>query len=1054
MIAWFAGNHVAANLLAGLIVVGGLLALTGVKQEVFPEVRPDVVTVSVVYPGATPEEIERGICIKVEEEVQDIDGIDRITSTAAEGAGAVSIEFLPGTDIKSALNKVKSRVDAIDTFPEESEKPVIREVVRRNQVIDVVVSGPLDERELKRLGENVRDDILAIPGITYADLVVARPYEIAIEVSEDRLREYGLTFDEVAAAVRRSSLDIPGGSVKTSGGEILLRTVGQAYRGPEFKSLVLRSRPDGTRLLLGDVANVVDGFEETDRAARFDDEPAVVVQVFRVGQQKALDVSRKVHEYVDRENANLPGNVRLTPWNDDARILRSRIDLLVRNGIAGFVLVFLILAMFLKLRLAFWVAIGIPISFLGAIWLMPTLGVSVNLISLFAFIVVLGLAVDDAIVMGESIYWEIEKKKYGVAAAITGAARVYRPVIFGVLTTVAAFSPMLFLPGATGKIWRVIPMIVIPTLLFSLVESLFVLPAHLSTVHERGGPRTGIGARWQAFQDGFDRRLRWFVESVYRPSLELALQYRYTAFAIGVATVLITAGFVGGGLIKFQFFPSPAAERVVGLVTMPLGTPRAQTEAALARMEEAARTVTSEVRAEYGDAAVKHILVSFGEQPYRSQQRGPAGSGPSQTGEHVGEVDLELAAMDDIELDADAIARRWRELVGSIPDALEVTFTSKLFTSGEALNFQLSSNRLDELQAAANELKLALNGYPGVTDVTDTWRSGKDEIKLQIRPQAEALGLSLGDLGRQVRQAFYGLEAQRVQRGRDEVKVMVRLPESERRSLGDLERLRVRAPGGVEVPFGAVAIAEEGRGFSTISRADRARVISVTGDVDATRGNSSEITAAVREKELPRILANHPGVTYSLEGEQRQQSETLGALRRGFLLALFAIFALLAIPLRSYSQPIIIMSAIPFGFAGAIWGHMILGMPLTMLSAAGFVALSGVVVNDSLVMVDYVNRAREEGADVMEASRLAGVARFRAILLTSLSTFAGVTPLLLERSLQAQFLKPLAVSLGFGVMFATFVTLVLVPVWYAILHDVHDLFGRIFSGSRRHTEAT
>ena len=1072
VVAWFAQNHVAANLLMLVFVVGGLVTASTLKQEVFPEVRPDMITVSVVYPGAAPAEVESGVCVRIEEEIQGTEGIERLTSVASEGLGVVSAELVTGTDATRALDEIKALIDALDTLPDEVEEPIVQQAVNKRQVIDVVVSARADERSLKTLGERVRDEITALPGITHADLSIARPYEITIEVSEASLRRFGLTFEQVANAIRRSSLDLPGGSVKTEGGEILLRSVGQAYTGRDFETLSVLTRRDGTRVRVSDVATVVDGFEDTGRSARFDGDAAVMVQVFRVGQQRALDVSAAVHRYVEQAQERLPGGVTLTPWNDDAAILKSRLDLLIRNGRTGFLLVFVILALFLRMRLAFWVSLGIPISFLAAIWMMPALDVSLNLISLFAFIVVLGLAVDDAIVVGESIHQRNERGEHGVRAAAEGTWEVMTPVVFAVLTTVAAFSPLLFLEGNMGKVFRVIPVIVIPVLCFSLVESLFVLPAHLAAEASifawlgaparfvrRVFPAAGRAAhavsdRWDRIQGGFDRGLSAFVGNAYEPTLRYALRARYLVLAIATATLFVTVGLVGGGWIRFTFFPPAKAEDVVALLTMPLGTPRERTEAALARVEDAVDTLRAEAEAEFGEGAFRHVLTSFGEQPYRSRQRQNAGGGSGAlAGEHVGEVNIELAPFEDMPLDGVEIARRWRELVGQIPEAVELTFTSSLFSSGEPINVELASNRTQELQVVAEEVQAALAAFPGVYDITDTFRRGKGEIRLSVKPEAESLGISLSDLARQVRQAFHGEEAQRIQRGRDDVKVMVRLPQESRRSIGDLENLRIRAPGGVEVPLSTVADAEMGRGFSTIRRTDRRRVINVTADVDLERTNAGEVLAALAANELPRILADHPDVTYSFEGEQRQQTDTIGSLRRGFLVAMFVVFALLAIPLRSYTQPLIIMAVIPFGFVGAVLGHLLLRMDLTMLSMAGFVALSGVVVNDSLVLVDFVNRARREGYSLVDAVRRAGTQRFRAILLTSLSTFAGVTPLLLERSMQAQFLKPLAVSMGFGVMFATAVTLVLVPVAYFVLEDLHGLGQRLELGDAEPKEA-
>ncbi len=1054
-IAWFAENSVSANLLMFLILGGGLWTAMSLKQEIFPEFSSDLITVSVVYLGAAPEEVEEGVCIRIEEEIQSLEGIKRITSTAVEGVGVVTVELLPGVDTRKLLDDIKNRVDAIDTFPEETEKPVIQEVIVRRQVINVAILGNADEVTLKYLGERVRDEIAALPGITQVELSNARPYEISIEVSEDALQRYGLTFDEVVRAVRRSSLDLPGGSVKTSGGEILLRTKGQAYRGPEFDELVLRSFPDGTRLRLGDVAQVVDGFADTDQSARFDSKPSVMVQVFRVGEENALEIAEAIKDYVSQAQPRMPEGITLTIWQDFSRILRGRLDLLIRNGRAGLVLVFLSLALFLRLRLAFWVALGIPISFLGAIWLMPTFDVSINLISLFAFIAVLGIVVDDAIVIGENIYTHQQRGKKGLRAAVDGAQELAMPVIFAVMTTVAAFAPLLSVPGNMGKIMKFIPLIVIPTLLFSLVESLFILPAHLSHSRSKGHPDPSRGIRgiWGRFQEGFAGKLRRFIDTVYRPILELGLRWRYLTLAIGVSILLITFGLVGGGWIKFLFFPNVDAANVVALLTMPQGTPVEVTADAVRRLEESAQKLRKELEAEGGGihhGVFRHVLASIGEHPFSASQSPPGQSTSSFSGAHLGEVNIELAPSEERSITSPEIASRWRNLTGPIPDAQELTFTSSLFSTGEAINIQLAVpdrfNRgldYDQLKVVADELKRRLNNYSGVIDIRDSFRPGKQEVELSITPAAEALGLSLSDLARQVRQAFYGEEAQRIQRGRDDIRVMVRYPADGRRSLGDLENMRIRTPSGGEVPFSVAATAKLGRGYAAIQRTDRRRTVNVTADVDHSKANANEILADLTGSALPKLLADHPGISYSLEGEQREQSETLDGLKHGFGIALLMIYALLAVPFRSYIQPLIVMAAIPFGMVGAIWGHIIMGMDLTILSMFGIVALTGVVVSDSLIMVDFVNRTRADGTPIEKALRQAGVARFRPILLTSLTTFAGLTPLLLERSLQAQFLIPMAISLGFGVLFATFITLLLVPVGYFILEDLKHLGARL-----------
>jgi multidrug efflux pump subunit AcrB len=1041
--AWFARNGVVANLLMFLIVALGVLTISRLRLEVFPEISVDVVTVSVEYRGAAPEEVEEGVCVRIEEAVQDLDGIKKLTSSASEGQGTVTIEVETGYDTREVLDDVKSRVDAIDTFPEETEKPVIQEVTNRFQVINVSIAGDTDELTLKLLGEKVRDELTLLPQITQVELQNARPYEISIEVSEDALRRYGLSFDDVAQAVRRSSLDLPGGSVKTEGGEILLRTKGQAYRGPEFERLTLLTRPDGSRLKLSDVARVVDGFADTDQAARLDGEPSVLVQVYRVGDQNALEVVAAVKQYVEKIRAELPEGVKIITWADAAAILESRMDLLVRNAMSGLMLVFIVLALFLRLRLAFWVTLGIPISFLGAIAMMPQLDVSINMISLFSFILVLGIVVDDAIVIGENIFSKQKEVRSGLSGAIAGAQEVMIPVIFGVLTSVAAFAPMLFVPGTNGKIWRVIPCIVIPTLLFSLVESQLILPAHLShhrPPKERSRPNLLLRA-WNGFFDFFGNGLEWFVQKLYRPALGFAVEWRYLTAAVALATLLITLGLVGGGFVKFVFFPVVESDNIVANLTMPMETPVEVTAGAMERLEESAAQLEKEILEKQGNSPYVHVLTSIGEQPFRTQASRNAGSrSAAYSGAHLGEVNIELIPSEQRDITSSEMASRWRELTGGIPGAVELTFTSDLIGGSKAIDIQLAGPDIDELREAASGIKAQLSEYPGVIDISDSFRGGKPEVKLDITSEAESLGLTLQDLGRQVRQGFFGEEAQRIQRGRDDIRVMVRYPEQQRRSLGDLESMRIRTPDGGAVPFSTVARAEMGRGFATINRVDRQRAVNVTAEVDESTANANEVIADLQATVLPQLMENYPAVRYTFEGEQRDQMESVDGLFRGFVVAMFAIYAMMAIPFRSYLQPLIVMSAVPFGIVGAIWGHILLGLDVSLLSLCGVIALAGVVVNDSLVLVNFINTHREQSGRIKRSVIEAGVTRFRPILLTSLTTAAGVTPLMMERSVQAQFLIPMAVALAFGVLFSTFITLGLVPALYVILEDIQRMF--------------
>ncbi len=1037
VIAWFVRNRVAANVLMVAIMAGGLFSIPGLQVEVFPEFSMDRVTVTVPYPGAAPEEVEEGICQRIEEELDGLSGARRLTSVAAEGVGTVSVELVRGAQVRAVLSDVKSRVDAIESFPKQAERPVVSEFVPRAQVINVAVFGDASERTLKELTRGVRDDLLALDGITQVVMTVARPDEVSLELDEAAMQRFGLSFDAVAAAVRSSSIDLPGGAVRAEGGEVLLRTAGQAHRGDEFASIVVRTRPDGTRLTLGEVARVVDGFAETDQAARFDGKPGMILQVFRVGNQNALEIADAVSEYVALAAPSMPEGIEITTWRDDARYLRGRLQTLLDSGWKGLVLVFLVLTLFLRFRLSFWVTLGIPMSFLGTLMVMLLLGVSINVLSLFAFIIVLGIVVDDAIVVGESVYQRIQMGESGERAAILGTRQVAVPVTFAVLTSVAAFAPMAALSGFTGKIWRVIPLVVIPTLLFSLIESKLVLPAHL--VHLRTTtPRLRILRAWRSFQGLFSSGLEHFVQRVYRPSVAFLLRWRYATIAGGVATVLVTGGMAGGGVIGFAFFPKLPADDIACQLTMPLGTPSAVTEQAVNALAQAALAVASEVEQETGGTVVLHVLASVGEQPWRAAQQHNSGRFEDKiTGGHLGEVHVALVPAEERGgPDPGELVRRWRQKAGPIPGAEEVSFTSDLMGAGAAIDVQLVAENVEDLLSAAHELEATLEGFPGVYDVTDSFRAGKRQIELEINPEAEAAGLTLADLGRQVRQAYYGEEVQRVQRGREEVKVMLRYPAEDRRSLASLESMRVRLPDGAVLPFETVAKATEGRAWPTITRVERRRTLNVTAEVDPVGGDARGIRSTLEDEVLPALVAAHPEISWGFEGEQKEQRETLEGLARNFVLALLAIYALMAIPFRSYLQPLIVMTAIPFGMVGAFWGHLIVGLDMNVLSLCGMIALAGVVVNDNLVLVDAINRRRAQGSDLVTAVKEAGVRRFRPILLTSLTTFAGLTPLMSVESLQAQFLIPMAVSLAYGVLFATAVSLVLVPCLYLVLEDL------------------
>ncbi len=1038
MISWFARNQVAANLLMVAILALGAWSLSSrIPLEVFPSFENDIVDITMSYRGATPTEVEETIVIRIEEAIADLEGIKKITSSANEGVGQVMVEIESNLEPRDMLDDIKNRVDTIIGFPTDVEKPNYKVQSHLREVISVAVVADLPEKNLRKLGEQVRDDIAALPEISLADLQGIRAYEMAIEVSENTLDRYGLTFDQVLKAVQRSSLDQPAGSIKTNAGEILLRTKGQAYNAEDFAQISVINRQDGTRLTLGEIATIRDGFEEETKYTIFNGQPAVMVEVFRTGQQNAIEIAAAVRDYVLEKNDQLPEGVTLHYWRDRSQVVKQRLQTLTKSAWQGGLLVFLCLTLFLRFSVAVWVCVGIPISFMGALAIMPEMGMTLNLISLFAFILVLGIVVDDAIITGENIYSHIKKgDQKGLEAAITGAQEVSVPVTFGLLTTLAAFSPLLMIEGVRGAIFAQIPMIVIPVLLFSWVESKLILPAHLSHTRIKTPEETSLLTRLQeVFADGLERLMKFF----YQPLLSLTLSYRYLTFAIFIAVSFVILSFVISGRYGFTFFPKVQSEIVRATLRMQVGTSEEVTKKYVEKMNSTAEILQQKYTdEETDDSAIKNIMTSIGWTSWGNHSGGITRGNPE-----LGQVSLELTPPEErtVSLSTFEFVEEWRKAIGPIPGVKELNLRAELARGGSPIDVQLTGDDFTVLKKVIMEIRERLREYPGVFDIQDSLEDGKTEIELAIRPEAELLAISSSDLGRQVRYAFFGAEAQRIQRGRDDVRVMIKYPREERRSIGDLDKMRIRTIDGQQIPIGNVTEIKPRLGFSTISRVDRHRAVNVTADIDKETVDLNKITVDLTTL-LEEIRLRYPEVRYTLEGEQREQRESFGSLYYGGLFVLFFVYALLAIPLKSYLQPMVVMIVIPFSLVGAILGHMLLGMSLSIMSAMGILALAGVVVNDSLVLVDWINRRKAEGVKITEAVKMAGSARFRPILLTSLTTFAGLAPLIWEKSTQAQFLIPMAVSLGFGILYATLLSLILVPTAYLILNDLKTLFSR------------
>ena len=1047
-IAWMARNHVAANLLMVFVLLTGVLGMIRLKKETFPEINLDQIQIQVPYRGASPEDVEDGVVRRIEERLTGLEGIRKINSTASEGVAVVNVELELGADMEKLVDDVKNEIDRIDTFPAETEEPVIKEVVRSNRVIDVVLFGDVSERALKVAAERVRDDLRASGNVSQVELIGVRTDEISIEVSEAALRRHGLSLGAIAEAVRRTSLDLPGGSVKGDQGQVLVRTKGLLYDGRDYEDVVVQTRPDGTRLTIGQVGRVVDGFEDSDLVSRFQGRPAAVVGIYRTGAESALEISDYVKQYVAESQGSLPAGIDIGYVRDDARLLRSRLDLLLRNAQLGLVLVFIVLSLFLDLRLAFWVMMGIPISFLGSFLLIEPFAVSINMISLFAFIVALGIVVDDAIVVGENIFAHRERGKGFVEAAIDGTLEVGKPVVFTILTSVAAFMPLAFVEGMMGKFMYVIPVIVVSVLLMSLVEALYILPAHLSK-------KPGVATRIFSSYLGWPLRLhdrtaervnagmRWVIDHWYTPTVRAALANPLTSIALALTMMLSTLGWVVGGHIKFVFMPEIDSDWITIAVEMPQGTTADQTGAIVEQIESGAVAVRDEydARGDHEQSVFNNVFSLIGDQPMgRRSHFATAGMPGGQA--HLAEVTIELLPSEERGVSSTQIASRIRQVVGELAGPETVTYSSSLFSVGNPIEIQLADADFDQLLLAVERLKEEIGSYPGTSEIQDSFQEGKLEVRLDLKPQARALGLTRADLATQVRHGFYGAEALRVQRGRDDARVMVRYPAAERRTLADIEEMRVRTPAGDEVPFAYVADVGLGYGYASIRRSQGQRIVTVTAAVDAKAANAEEINRDLTQRFLPRLMQDYPGLRYQLEGEQRERAESFASLGQGFLIAMVAIYALLAIPFRSYNQPLVVMSAIPFGMIGAVWGHVLMGLDLAMLSMFGVVALSGVVVNDSLILLSFYNQLREDGMQRDEALVEAGRQRFRPILLTSMTTFFALLPMILEKSVQAQFLIPMAVSLGFGIVFATVIILIGVPSGMKSLEAVLDWCGQ------------
>jgi len=1009
-IAAMARGSIPANLLTILLLGGGLWVSRVIQKEVFPEFELDVVEVSVVYPGAAPAEVEQGILLPVEEAVRGVVGIEEVASTAREGSGTVSIELVAGTDRMRAFQEIDQAVSRIRTFPDDIEEPDVRLLARSREVMEIGLYGDVDVWTLRRLAEDVRDRLLNHPAITQVALGRVPDYVTHVEIPLDRLREHGLTLGRVAEIIAESSEDIPAGTVETHTGEILIRLQERKQWARELAEIAVATAPEGTTLTLGEIADITDGFEETGFHSRFDAVPSVEVGIERVGDQSPLQIASAVDEVL--AELRLPPGVRLRIDGNRARDFEDRLTLLVENGLLAIVIVFGILALFLELRLAFWVMVGMAVSFFGGIVLLPVVGVSINMISMFGFLVVLGIVVDDAIVVGENVHEHRQRGKDRLRAAIDGTREIARPVTFSVITTIIAFVPLLFIPGPTGKFWWPLPVVVIAVLAVSLFEALFVLPSHLA--HTRDDRRGRLEAWLARRQRRFAGAVEGAIDRRFRPFLAARLRQRWVTLSAAVGLLVVVGAWGLSDHMGIVLMPQVSADEIEAGVTLPVGT-------TVARAGEVAMDITASTQRMFEE----HDLHEVAEGVKTSVRR-----------QNFIDVEIVMKPPTERSMTAAEVIRLWRDEIGDIPGVDQISFEAERGPGGyrQDISIDLSHTDVDVLRDASATFLERVDAFSSTRDVTDNYDRGKRQLDLRLQPEGRALGLTASEVGRQVRHGFFGALARRQLRGTDEVEVRVKLPRAERRDLHVFEDFVVRTPNGVEVPLGEVAEVRPGEAFTSISRRNGRRVVTVSTDVEP-KGAVNRVLAALQNDELPRLRDEFPGITWSFEGSQAEMRESTQALWGGFAVALAVMYALLAVALGSYLQPLVVMLAIPFGLVGAVLGHVLLGYDLSLVSLMGVIALSGVVVNDALIMVDHANRHRGDRSP-FAAIEEAGRRRFRPILLTTLTTFGGLAPIILETSQQAQVLIPMAISLGFGIVFATAIVLVIVPCLYLALEDL------------------
>ena len=1048
LLAALAANRVFANIMLGMILLSGIFGASSMIIESMPEMSLDAINISVFYPGADPEEVEEAISRKIEETIKGMEEIDKFTTNSSEGSASVSIEVKTGYDVDELLEKVKTRVQSIMTFPVDAERPIVNKFEFRRSVMTIFIQADMSERRLKAWSEQIKDEIQNLPEVSTVSLFGTREYEINIGVSEERLREYGITISQVANAIRMNNMNMSGGTIRTEGEEIRIRTLGRKYTGAELSKIVVLAKPGGEIITLDRIADINDGFNEDPINNKVDGKKAVLIRISNSLEEDAIATAEAVKRYVNKKQMSLPEGATIKVLDDATDEVRARLELLQSNGIIGLAIVFILLWAFMNIRIAFWCGMGIPVAVAGGMIALPGFDGTLNMMTTFAFILILGIVVDDAIVVGEAIYVQRKNGLSPLKAAIEGTSEVGMPVIAAVLTTVIAFIPLAFVEGVIGKIIFFLPVVVTGCLLMSLFECLTLLPAHLNNLPDPNvsnekahTPKTKLGmvlSKLNGIQEYTARGMEKFVEKVYMPFLKKALEWRYISFATAIAILFITFGLILSGIIKYTMFPTIDGDNLTATVRFPNGTPQYITQKAVDRLEEALRKVGSRAKTLTGDPLIRHTITLVGQ----TLGRGGGGSGPN-----VGSVQALLLPSEERGIHSNDLSVQWEKETGLIPGVESLSFGGGGFGPGGApIEIWIQGHDMDRILQACDDLMERLRQFEGVYQVKSDFTPGKNELRLKLKPEARTFGITVSDLGRQVFSAYYGNEALRIQRGRDDIRVKIRYTEEERTRLANFEQVRIRTAQGHEVPLLSVADISYGPGFATITRTDGMRRVEVNAQVDAKQSNAREIMGELTMNFFPELKAKYPGLSISVEGHQARDAESFGTLFVSYPIALIGIFFVMATMFRSYIQPFVIFFTIPFGIIGAIVGHLLLGVDLAIMSAFGIVALTGVVVNSAIVLIDRINKNLAEGMPLFEAVKAGSARRFRAIFLTTVSTVGALMPLILEKSFQAQMLIPMAVSIAAGVFFSSALTLVLIPSLLIIMNDLRLLVYKLWHG--------